>query len=413
MTFNIKPTDFRLLMNPQPVRSDIYSENGRDEVLSLSSLAQAKREITSWPGYQETSLRKLDGLARALGIGAVLYKDEGARFGLASFKPLGGAYAVATLLQDEVELRTSTRPATADLASGNLHAMTSNLTVTCATDGNHGKSVAWGARTFGCRCVIYVHSKVSESRRSAIAAYDAEVREVDGTYDDAVRQVAKEAAKNNWKVVSDTSYDGYTDIPRAVMQGYGLIADEIFAQLPPGLFPTHVFVQAGVGGLAASICSYLWERFGSEAPDFYVVEPEKANCIFLSAKAGKPTTDHGALDTIMAGLACGEVSLLAWSILKHGANGFLTISDQAAAETMRLLAHSSFGDEPIVAGESAVAGLSGLLATAVDPLARRQVRLEEKSVALLIGTEGASDPFIYKSLVGKSAEDVSPYWAGI
>ncbi|WCS25702.1 diaminopropionate ammonia-lyase [Methylobacterium sp. NMS14P] len=402
---------FRLLPNPKPVRPGPYAENGRAEILSLAELDRAREEISSWPGYHRTELRSLDGLAAAAGVRKTLYKDEGPRFGLGSFKALGGAYAVASLLQSAVEAKTGKRPTTAALAAGDLRSVTSAITVTCATDGNHGRSVAWGAKTFGCRCVIYVHATVSQGRRDAIAAYGAEVREVPGNYDEAVRQAAHEAEANGWQVVSDTSYEGYTDIPRYVMQGYGLIMDEVYEQLPAGTLPTHVFVQGGVGGLAAGLCSYLWERFGAASPAYYVAEPEKAQCLLMSAEAGQPTADHGALDTIMAGLACGEVSLLAWSVLDQGADGFFTITDEAAAETMRLLANGEMGDAPVVAGESAVAGLTAFLLASTDTSARALTALNEDSVVLIIGTEGATDPTVYAEIVGRPAESVLPGWA--
>lgn len=395
-----------LLPNPKPARRGQYAEKGRTKILSLNSLSRARAEIASWPGYRPTELRRLDGLASAAGVRSILYKDEGTRFGLGSFKALGGAYAVASFLQGAVAARTGCRPSTAMLAAGKLRAITSNITVTCATDGNHGRSVAWGARKFGCRCVIYVHRGVSQGRREAIASYGAEIKVVSGTYDEAVRQAADDAARNGWQVVSDTSYEGYTDIPRDVMQGYGVIMDEVIDQLPNEKIPSHVLVQGGVGGLAASICSYLWERFGETAPLFFVVEPENARCLLLSAEAGRPTADHGALDTIMAGLACGEVSVLAWSVLDEGADGFISIQDETAAETMRILAEGRFGDGPVVAGESAVAGLAAVLLAADDPASRGLLKLDENSVVLVIGTEGATDPAVYRNIVGRSAESV-------
>ncbi|MBR0900145.1 diaminopropionate ammonia-lyase [Bradyrhizobium tropiciagri] len=402
---------FSLQLNRKPVRRGAYGENGRGDILSLAGLELARNEIATWPGYRPTALRRLDGLARAVGVRTVLYKDEGARFGLGSFKALGGAYAVASVLQREVEARTGKRPTTEQLAAGLLKEMTAGMTVTCATDGNHGRSVAWGARTFGCQCVIFVHATVSQGRRDAIAACGAEVRVVDGTYDEAVREAAHVAAKNGWQVISDTSYEGYTDVPRYVMQGYGVMVEEAIEQLPRAVLPTHVFVQGGVGGLAASVCSYLWERFGAKAPLFYVAEPETARCLYLSAAEGRPTADHGSLDTIMAGLACGEVSLLAWSILDSGADGFFSITDASAAETMRLLAEGRYGDNPIVAGESAVAGLAAALLAAGDPDMRQAVRLTEDSVVLVIGTEGATDPAVYERIVGKAPEHVVANWS--
>ena len=360
----------------------------RADILSLRGLDAAKREILGWPGYRPTPLRGFNALARCSGLGMIFYKDEASRFGLGSFKALGGAYAVLRVLRKH-------------------GGAASAVTVTCATDGNHGRSVAWGARTFGCRCVIYVHAAVSDGRCRAIEAYGAEVRRVMGTYDDAVRQAAADAAAQGWFVVSDTSYDGYVDVPRDVMQGYALMVEEALAQLPPGVLPTHVFVQGGVGGLAAAVCAYLWERLEGLRPRFVVVEPAAADCLYLSALAGHPVAAEGNLDTIMAGLACGEVSLLAWEILSAGADGFMTIDDAAAAGLMRRLA-----DDGVVAGESAVAGLAGCLLVAADSEARGRLGLDARSVVLVFGTEGATDPEVYAGIVGRRADEVDAGWLG-
>ena len=194
-----------------------------------------------------------------------------------------------------------------------------------------------------------------------------------GTFDDAVRRCGADAAANGWHEVSDTAYEGYTEVPRDVMQGYSLMAEEALAQT--SAVPSHVFVQGGVGGLAAGVCSYLWERLAPSGRAIVVVEPVKADCLYRSAVAGRPTPAEGALDTIMAGLACGEVSILAWRILEAGADAFITIGDEAAAECMRVLAAGQFGDAPMVAGESAVAGLAGLLLASADADARRRLDL--------------------------------------
>jgi diaminopropionate ammonia-lyase len=308
------------------------------------------------------------------------------------------------LLRNKVEQQIGSTISSADLTSARYVNFTRTITVTCATDGNHGRAVAWGAQTFGCHCVIYVHESVSEGRCRAIANYGAEVRRVPGTYDDAVRRAASEAATYNWFVVSDTSYEGYTDVPRDVMQGYSLLADEVLAQGPP---PTHVFVQGGVGGLAAGQCAYFWERLGAARPHFVIVEPDKADCLYRSGLAGKPVTAPGELDTIMAGLACGEVSPLAWQILQVGADDFMTIADEAAIDCMRLLAEGRFGDPPIVAGESAVAGLVGFLIASADPKLRQCLELGSDSRILVFGTEGATDPDLYAHLVGRTPEQVA------
>jgi diaminopropionate ammonia-lyase len=400
----IKSDSFELLNNSRVARLAAYDSDGRSEILSDKAFEVAKREITSWSGYSETPLRELPKLAQALGVRQILYKDEGGRFGLGSFKALGGAYAVFRLLSQEIERQKGVVVHTPDLVSDVFSDITSKITVTCATDGNHGRSVAWGAQKFGCRCVIYVHAGVSDARCRAIAGYGADVRRVSGNYDDAVRQAASDAAKHGWHVVSDTSYEGYVNVPRDVMQGYSIMIDEALGQSRQQ--PTHVFVQGGVGGLAAAVCSHLWQRYKEHRPKYIVVEPDKADCLYRSAVAGKPTVVHGALDTIMAGLACGEVSLLAWKSLQPGTDAFMTITDEAAAEMMRILADSRFGDEPIVAGESAVAGVAGLAIAAAHAGARASLSLDPDSVVLLFGTEGATDPEVYQRIVGRPAEEV-------
>ncbi|KAG8154448.1 diaminopropionate ammonia-lyase [Burkholderia catarinensis] len=394
------------LLNPQPPRQHPYHLGGLSEILSLHALNEARAEITTWPGYAVTPLVALQGLASKAGLGNILYKDEGSRFGLGSFKALGGAYAVLRYLKKEVSRQLGVEPDTSSLIRGEHRKITEMLTVVCATDGNHGKSVAWGARTFGCKCVIYVHAHVSQARRDAIADYGASVLEVKGTYDDTVRRAADDALVNGWQVISDTSYEGYTEVPRDVMQGYGIIAAEAATQFPAGVRPTHVFVQGGVGGVAASLCSWFWESYGSDAPRFIIVEPANADCLIRSAGAGKPTPAAGDLDTIMAGLACGEVSVIAWEILREGADAFLTVTDEAAASCMRLLADAPFGDARVVAGESAVAGLAGVLLAATDPEKRKALGLSESSVVMLVGTEGATDPALYEQIVGRSADAV-------
>jgi diaminopropionate ammonia-lyase len=403
----LNPAGFRLLENPRRLpRTAPYRGNGRDEILSLDALAAAKREITAWPGYHPTPLRRLTRLAAAAGIGDLLYKDEAGRFGIGSFKALGGAYAVFRVLREEIRRQAGITVKSGDVLSGRYADVTSRITVTAATDGNHGRSVAWGARNFGCRCVIYLPESTSEGRARAIAAYGADVRRVPGTYDDAVRRAAAEAAAQRWHVVSDTAYEGCMEVPRHVMQGYALMVEEALAQTPSKA-PSHVFVQGGVGGLAAAVCSYLWERFGADRPRTIIVEPDKADCLYRSAECGRPTPAEGALDTIMAGLACGEVSILAWPILDFGADAFMTVGDEAAADCMRLLAFDRFGDGVLCAGESAVAGLAGLLLGATDADARRRIDLRSDSMVLVFGTEGATDPELFRKIVGHAPEEVA------
>lgn len=380
-------------------------------ILSLARGAAAKAEIASWPRYAPTPLIELPGLARAAGISRLWYKDEGGRFGLGSFKALGGAYAVYRYLAGEVTKRTGMAlPAAADLIAGQHRNVVRQIAVATATDGNHGRSVAWGAGLFGARAVIYIHATVSEGRRAAIAAYGAEVVRIAGNYDDSVHQVAADAKRAGWCVISDTSYPGYRDIPCDVMQGYTVMTEEVMTQLPNGVRPTHAFIQGGVGGLAAAVLAPLWESWGAREthgrPRFVAVEPDRADCLYVSAVAGQPTKSAGDLETLMAGLAAGEVSLAAWDILARGCDDFLVIPDAAAVQAMRLLAQGIGGDRPVVGGEAGVGGLAGLLAAAADPAMRTTLGLDADASVLVIGSEGDTDTALYEKIVGRSGDDV-------
>lgn len=374
MTMFRSASGARLLPNPLLWRAKPYGLAERG-ILSLAKAAEAERAIRAWDGYAVTPLRSLARLAATAQVGEIAYKDEGCRAPLGSFKLLGGGYAVERLTRSGKQ-----------------------LTITCATDGNHGRAVAWGARRAGCRAVVYVHQHVSAGRVRAIEACGAEVRRVAGNYDDSVRRCAADATRNGWTVVSDTSWPGYEDIPKDVMQGYTMLAAEAAAQ---GARPTHVFVQAGVGGLAAAILSWFWERDGAERPVLVVVEPEKADCLYGSAAARTLMTIGGELDTIMAGLSCGEPSRLAWKLLAPGVDAFMAIPDALAESAMRDLA-----EDRIVGGESGVAGLAGLMAASQDAAMREALRLTGTSRVLVFGTEGATDPEIYARIVGRGPEQV-------
>ena len=398
------PYPFSLYLNPRFHLAEPYGAQ-RESLLGAAALGQAQAVISTWPGYAITPLCALPGLARTAGVGSIHYKDEGGRFGLGSFKALGGAYAVARLLCRELGQRLGRAVSHAELRSDPvLRQACADITVTCATDGNHGRSVAWGAQMLGCRCVIYVHATVSQGREDAIARYGAQVVRTSGNYDEAVQQADHDAQISGWFVISDTSYPGYMDIPRDVMQGYQLMVHEAVSALPQ--WPTHVFVQAGVGGFAAAVCAYFWERQTEQRPVFVVVEPERADCLLQSARAGAVVAVKGDLDTLMAGLACGEVSLLAWEVLASGANAFCSIPDVAAVDAMRLLASPQPGDPDIVAGESAVAGLAAALLMVQDISARVALGLTQNSRVLLFGSEGDTDPTLYQQLVGRSAAQV-------
>lgn len=392
----------RCYFNPTADRSRSYGSDER-EVLSHSGAAAALREISTWPGYAPTPLRSLPALAHRLGVAAALYKDEDPRFGLHSFKALGGSYGVLCLLREEVRRVAGVDEiSSVELRGRRYRSITSGVVAATATDGNHGRSVAWGAQLFGCRAVIVLPRGVSAGRERAIRELGAEVVRTDHDYDGAVRYCADQAAANGWKIVSDTSYDGYETIPRIVMHGYTVLAAEILQQLAPDEWPTHLFLQAGVGGLAAAVVAYLWEAYPHRRPISVVVEPEKADCLYQTAVARKLTRASGNLDTIMAGLSCGRASPLAWRILRSGADAFVTIPDRLALHAMRLLATGDCGDSSIVAGESAVAGIAGAIEIANDRTLRKELGLDMHARVLFVGTEGATDPEIYQRLVGTS-----------
>ncbi len=380
------------------------------EIMNPVSFNWAVSEIKRWPAYAATPLHRFDGLAEKLGIDAVFYKDESTRFGLGSFKALGGAYAVLRLLQRELSRLSGRDASFEEIRNGQLAELAKQITVATATDGNHGNSVAWGAQLFGCNSVIYIHAGVSEGRRAAIEKFGAKIARVDGHYDESVHRAARDAEANGWFIVSDTSYEGYTELPKDVAAGYTVLMEEAMRVIledsrstPP---VTHVFLQGGVGGLASAVCGYLWQRYGANRPRFIVVEPGLADCLYQSAVNGKPTVVDVTDETIMAGLSCGEVSQLAWKILELSVDDFLTISDELVAPTMRMLADGIEGAAPVVAGESAVAGLAALIATENNPALTGKLALDKNSRVLLIGTEGATDPEIYHQIVGRRPEAV-------
>ena len=378
-----------------------------EDLLAVADCETARGVIASWPGYRPSPLHVLKGLAHDLGIAGLYYKDESERFGLGSFKALGGAYAVLRLLAREISIRTGCPVSDTDVVTAKFPEAAGKITVITATDGNHGRSVAWGAKQFGCECFIYMHTGVSKARAAAVEDFGATVVWVDGNYDDSVRRAAADAAANGWFVVSDTSWEGYTDIPRHVMAGYTTMTEEIAGQLPAGEIPSHVFVQGGCGGLAGAVLGHLWQMHGENCPRFIVVEPDRADCLYKSACNGRPTDVRVTDETLMAGLSCGEVSLIGWEILSAGANDFMTITDDLVAPVMTLLAKGVNGDQSIVAGESAVAGLAGLIAARRNPDLSERLALDEHSRVLVFGTEGATDPVIYRYIVGSAPEDVA------
>jgi diaminopropionate ammonia-lyase len=393
-----------LIANQRAIRASYPA--GLRAILSVAKAEESRRWLANWNGIRAgaTPLYPLAGLAAKLGVGSIVLKDESTRSDLGSFKVLGAPIALVRLIlrlwpEEKLEARS--------LFAGTCKPLLHNFTVISATDGNHGRALAAAAHSAGCRCVIVLHAHVSMEREQAIAAFGAEIVRIRGNYDESVQEAARLAAANGWHVVSDTSYEGYEAIPRDVMQGYATIAAEVVEALTASRQRvTHVFLQGGVGGLAAGVVSYLWESYGEARPITVVVEPEQADCLYQSAMRGRPAKATGSTDSVMAGLACGETSPLAWRFLEPGADYFMTVQDPDAVEAMQVLAQGNAADLPIVAGESGAAGLAGLIQLTRRPQLARQVGLDQNSTVLVVNTEGATAPAVYQELVGESAESV-------
>lgn len=393
-----------LLANSGPNHGAPLADEDAD-VLGAAGAAEAGRFLAIRADHRVTPLLSLPALAGHLGLGQLLVKDEAHRLGLCSFKALGGAYAVVRLVVEDAGRQFGRQIAYAELDRPEIRTIAGKMVFACATDGNHGRSVAQGARLVGAKAVIFVHGGVSRQRVEAIAAFGAEIVRVDGTYDDSVAEAARVSEMRGWTVVSDTSWPGYERIPGLVMQGYTAILDEALRQMPAP--PTHLFVQAGVGGIAAALGAHGDIVLGANRPRLVVVEPALSACLYASAQAGHPVkVAHGA-PTVMAMLECYEPSRIAWRILARVADAFMTVEDEEAIAAMNSLARPLAGDPAIVAGESGAAGLAGLLQAARDETTRRMLGLDAASRVLLVNSEGATDPGRYHDLVGLRPEEVA------
>jgi diaminopropionate ammonia-lyase len=354
------------------------------------------------PGYAPTRLAVLDNLAKHWGVGKILVKDESARFGLKAFKVLGGSYAVARLIGEKLGLNLE-RSDFQDLAGDVVRKKIGPMTLTTATDGNHGRGVAWTAQQLGLKAVIFMPKGTVASRVAHIRAHGACVEVTDLNYDDTVRLAWQQANENGWQVIQDTAWEGYTDIPRWIMQGYTTLSAEAIDQLARReLNPSHVFVQAGVGAFAAAMIAHLADVFKDRPPRFIVVEPSRAACMLESAAAGRPRSVTGDLDTIMAGLACGEPSPLAWGIFKEWVCCFISCDDDISADGMRILATPLVADPPVEAGESGSVGI-GLLDRLINcpecADLKQALSIGPESTMLIFNTEGATDPVNYRDVV--------------
>ncbi|MEC9415939.1 MAG: diaminopropionate ammonia-lyase [Pseudomonadota bacterium] len=370
-----------------------------NHILNKKDTDEAFKEITSWHEYQPTRLISMQELARDVGVKDIYYKDESTRFGLKSFKALGGAYGVLKYLHERVQDQLGCEIDIKDVRQKKYLDLTKDYFVVTATDGNHGRSVAFGAKLFGCKCQIYIHSEVSDGRKSAMEKLGARVIRINGNYDDSLKVCIEEAQENNWQIISDTSYEGYTEYPRYIMAGYTVLAQEIIDELEGKPAPTHVFLQAGVGGFAAAMCMLFWNVFADRNIQFIIVEPNLAPCLIHSAKAGEISVFNITEETIMTGLSCGEPSLLAWDILKMGADLFMTINDDKIPELMRLMSKGLGKDSGVEAGECSVSGLAALIEAINNKKIAQRLNLNTESRVLLFGTEGATDPSIYEKII--------------
>jgi diaminopropionate ammonia-lyase len=393
-----------LLLNQHPdYRSPLDPVDA--ETLGMKAADEVERYLTYRDNHAPTPLHTLPALAAELGVGTIHVKDEGFRLGLGSFKALGGSYAVIRLVLEEASRRLGRQIDIAELNAPEVRSIAAGMTMACATDGNHGRSVAQGAQLVGAKAAIFVHSGVSEERVAAIARFGADMIRVKGTYDDSVAEAARVAAAQGWIVVSDTSWPGYERIPGLVMQGYTAMVRETLRQLREP--PTHVFVQAGVGGVAAAVAGHLALALGDQRPTFVVVDPARAACLFETARAGHPVKITHGEPTVMAMLECYEPSLVAWRVLSRVADAFMIIDEEDAVAIMNRLARPAGNDPAIVAGESGGAGLAGLIRAAADPEIRATLDLNEASRVFVINTEGATDPERYAELVGMRPDAVA------
>ena len=383
-----------------------------DRVLPEGVVQETRRFHAQIPGYRISPLKGLDRLASMLGVGGIWVKDESQRLELNSFKVLGGSFAIYNVLRQKLGL-LDTPLSLAELSAPDMREKLGTITFAAATDGNHGRGVAWAANKLGHRSVVYVPRGTASARIEAIRGYGAEVRVIDANYDDTVEKLTEDAAKHGWQVISDTAWKGYEDIPVWVMQGYTTMYSEAQEQMAAqGIIkPTHVFLQAGVGALAASGVAFYRRLFGTEAPLFATVEPTNAACLFESARMGdgKPYKIEGDLKTIMAGLSCGRPNPIAWNVLWDCAHVAISCPDFVAARGMRMYAVPLAGDPFIVSGESGAVTL-GVLSFIMQRSELSQLRnrlgLGPDSQVLLLNTEGNTDPDDFRRIVWEGEHSV-------
>ena len=355
-----------------------YSFN-KDQILksiSKDDIDDAYNIISKWEGYSPTPLLSLNKLSKELNLKNIFYKDENKRFDLKSFKALGGAYAVEKVTK------------------GNK-----DIVVATATAGNHGRSVAWGARRLGLKCKIFISEFVSEARGQAMSDLGADVIKVKGNYEQSLIECIKQSTENNWQIVQDVAWKDYMVVPKYTMAGYSVMMREIIDQINNEKI-THVILQAGVGGMAGAMVAGI-ARYLDNVPVTIVVEPDSAACVLESIKTGKIEKIDIKRESLMGGMSCGEVSLVPWEILKNSVKHCISLPDDDIAKTMRLLGNSTFSEHRIIAGENSAPGVIGLIASYEDQIIKQKLQLDENSNILIIGCEGDTDKEMYEKLINQ------------
>lgn len=392
----------RLLLNERKVKST--SKEDRPKIFSKKEANKARHFHMSFDNYEATPLYSLDNLAKNLGVKKIFVKDESNRFDLNAFKVLGGTYAITRLICrkmnkdiSEVDFNYIRKNAAREI--GNAPFIT-------ATDGNHGRGIAWAANQLGQKAIVYLPMNSAKRRVEAIEESGAEAIVTDVNYDETVLMAIRKAKEIGGYMVQDTSWDGYTNVPTWIMQGYTTMGMEVIDQLALQGYkrPTHVFLQAGVGGMAAAMLGLFVNVYKEDYPKTIIVEPNAANCLFTSATYddGRPHSIDGDLKTIMVGLACGVPSPIAWPIIRDHSEMFLSCSDAVAARGVRIFANPLRDDPKIVSGESGAAGIGAFsLMMGLEDLeeVRRVLGLDENSVVLFFNTEGDTDPINYGEII--------------
>ena len=353
-----------------------FSRDNILEILSKNFIDEAYSKISKWPSYEATPLISLNKLSKELNLNNVYYKDENKRFDLKSFKALGGAYAVEKVTQ------------------GNK-----DIVVATATAGNHGRSVAWGARRLGLKCKIFISEFVSDARGQAMADLGADVVKVKGNYEKSLMECIKQSTENNWQIVQDVAWKDYMQVPTYTMAGYTVMMKEIVDQINNEKI-SHIILQAGVGGMAGAMVAGI-ARYLDNVPVTIVVEPDSAACVLESIKTGKIEKIDIKRESLMGGMSCGEVSLVPWEILKNSVKYCISLPDDDIAKTMRLLGNSTFSEEKIVAGENSAPGVISLIACCEDEKIKEKIGLSENSNVMLIGCEGDTDQKMYQKLINQ------------